>query len=736
MGRTRKRFLTQFIPVFFSLWLVSQAAAQTEARVIVNDEIVIERADAVSLDVYFSLRDMVGHAIPRAQVASAVVLLEDGTEATAQIEKPPYYIALVIDASGSQKDVLEEVQAAAIEAIESAPAEVQFAVIRLDENIRLLQPFTIDHAQVIAAVNRVEINDSGTCLYDVAITAVQALEQVAHDAPRRSMLLFTDGWDERRQGLGDACSQNTYDQLVSFASDRDVPVPIHTFGFASTRRRLNSDDLTELSRATGGLSAVGEDEVLSDLFQRIMADVESQWLARAQLLPTQGYHRGSLFVNLADGSPLLAAPVSLVASRSYQAPPEPVTIGLSDFIYEETADLFLFNVSLTSFQQVGSLRVEVIDQQNNVQVDRLIFNSPTLSQQIRLDTDKLAAGRRYITRVTPLHPSGRAVEDENGEALTVEHEFRYDPPVAVRFNIVSVEIEDEAAQFNFRTMAVDDDEAILTVRMRTDNGEQLGRFEGRLISQRGNEQVGKFIIAAPAESAVMTLDDTGGSYIIVVDALDRKGKILAADRYAFIHTSPDGPFVRFVNALADNPAIPILAAILLLLALLVGWLFGNARGRRVERRAARLARGIEIVPDVSLPAQRGAAGVGDIPLVKLSVLESPDETLPNGEGLEIRNFPYTIGREECDLTIAGDRHISRKHAKITYENGIFYILDYGSSNGTFVNEAQIAVNVPTPLSTDIGANIRVGKTTRLAFSEVATRPASASPTPPAEATVG
>ena len=222
------------------LLLPTLAQAQTAATVVVNDEIVIERADAVTLDVYFSLRDGDGQAIPRAQVASAVVQLEDGTQIDAQIEKPPYYIALVIDASGSQKDVLEDVRQAAIEAVEAAPEEVQFAVIRLDENIRLLQPFTADHDQVIDVVSQVEIDDSGTCLYDVAITAIQALEQVARDAPRRGMLLFTDGRDEKRQGLGEACSRNTYDQLVAFATERDVPVPIHSVGFASTQRRLNS----------------------------------------------------------------------------------------------------------------------------------------------------------------------------------------------------------------------------------------------------------------------------------------------------------------------------------------------------------------------------------------------------------------------------------------------------------------------------------------------------------------
>ena len=60
---------------------------------------------------------------------------------------------------------------------------------------------------------------------------------------------------------------------------------------------------------------------------------------------------------------------------------------------------------------------------------------------------------------------------------------------------------------------------------------------------------------------------------------------------------------------------------------------------------------------------------------------------------EIHSFEgknkITIGRSpSCDIQVVAEG-ISRKHVDITCENGDFYVVDHGSTNGTFVNEEQI-----------------------------------------------
>lgn len=47
--------------------------------------------------------------------------------------------------------------------------------------------------------------------------------------------------------------------------------------------------------------------------------------------------------------------------------------------------------------------------------------------------------------------------------------------------------------------------------------------------------------------------------------------------------------------------------------------------------------------------------------------------------------PFTIGRDEsCELHIA-DSRISRRHARVLSENGVWFVEDLGSSNGTRLN---------------------------------------------------
>src|SRR2546430_809798 len=57
--------------------------------------------------------------------------------------------------------------------------------------------------------------------------------------------------------------------------------------------------------------------------------------------------------------------------------------------------------------------------------------------------------------------------------------------------------------------------------------------------------------------------------------------------------------------------------------------------------------------------------------------------------IELRPDPMTIGRASaCNIRIA-DSGVSSKHAKIWCENGQYFLMDLGSTNGTFVNERDV-----------------------------------------------
>ena len=68
-----------------------------------------------------------------------------------------------------------------------------------------------------------------------------------------------------------------------------------------------------------------------------------------------------------------------------------------------------------------------------------------------------------------------------------------------------------------------------------------------------------------------------------------------------------------------------------------------------------------------------------------------------------------IGRDGkvCGLTLAQDKLISRRHARIFFQGGRYYLMDLGSKNGTSVNGRQIAARKAIPLSD--GAELRMGE---------------------------
>ena len=89
-----------------------------------------------------------------------------------------------------------------------------------------------------------------------------------------------------------------------------------------------------------------------------------------------------------------------------------------------------------------------------------------------------------------------------------------------------------------------------------------------------------------------------------------------------------------------------------------------------------------------------------------------------GTEFQIRNGESNIGRWDADNGIFPDvdldKHdpeakVSRRHARIIFENGKFSIEDLGSTNGTFVNRGRRLLPGNPHLLTD-GDEIIVGKT--------------------------
>ena len=140
------------------------------------------------------------------------------------------------------------------------------------------------------------------------------------------------------------------------------------------------------------------------------------------------------------------------------------------------------------------------------------------------------------------------------------------------------------------------------------------------------------------------------------------------------------------------------------LGLLWLFLFGMVRVIRMELRTAG-------APRVPVPAKpkskkaRAAASDGRPARGALSQLIVTEGSLV-GTRVALTGKPILIGRANDSTLVLTDDYASTRHARISESNGVWYLEDLGSTNGTYVGHTK--VTGPVPL--EAGVVIRIGKT--------------------------
>jgi pSer/pThr/pTyr-binding forkhead associated (FHA) protein len=77
-----------------------------------------------------------------------------------------------------------------------------------------------------------------------------------------------------------------------------------------------------------------------------------------------------------------------------------------------------------------------------------------------------------------------------------------------------------------------------------------------------------------------------------------------------------------------------------------------------------------------------------------------------GTRIALTGKPILIGRANDSTLVLTDDYASTRHARISETNGVWYLEDLGSTNGTYVGQSK--VEGPVPL--EAGVAIRIGKT--------------------------
>ena len=89
-----------------------------------------------------------------------------------------------------------------------------------------------------------------------------------------------------------------------------------------------------------------------------------------------------------------------------------------------------------------------------------------------------------------------------------------------------------------------------------------------------------------------------------------------------------------------------------------------------------------------------------------------------GSQIDLEHFPFSIGRaRECDFVIDSP-DVSRLHARFDFDHQQVYIMDLGSTNGTYLNNHPLEPNKQAKLRA--GDEINIGNVALLLFDDPAT----------------
>jgi pSer/pThr/pTyr-binding forkhead associated (FHA) protein len=95
---------------------------------------------------------------------------------------------------------------------------------------------------------------------------------------------------------------------------------------------------------------------------------------------------------------------------------------------------------------------------------------------------------------------------------------------------------------------------------------------------------------------------------------------------------------------------------------------------------------------IGTAAQDPSAPVMPSPTSALEVLDPARSSLQEGSRLPLEHYT-TIGRRDDNSVVIDDTFISGNHAEIVFDQGVWWLSDPGSTNGTFLNGSSVGSRV-------------------------------------------
>ena len=222
-------------------------------------------------------------------VAVAVVPFD---VAGAQVPADDVEVILAIDASESMLRAIDAAKVAAMEFVETMPAEVRIGVETFADTVTVLTPPTTDRALLTAQIDSIEA-DGDTALYDVVVTATQHFTPTAEN---KVLVLLSDGKDEG--------SLATLEDAIAAVQG------VHVEAISLTTAGTDLESLTALGPVTSAEDAAG----VSAAFARVASLLVEVIEPTAVPSSTEGVTTSAPATTVVAATPTVATTASVPAA--------------------------------------------------------------------------------------------------------------------------------------------------------------------------------------------------------------------------------------------------------------------------------------------------------------------------------------------------------------------------------------------------------------------------------------
>jgi len=216
-------------------------------------------------------------------------LFEDGIEQQIfqfESSSAPFDLVLLIDVSGSTREKVKLIRAAALHFVAAARLVDRIAIISFAGQPKLLSPLTLDRKVLQDAVEVIDTAAGDTKVYDATDFALKQLTRAKNPSRRTAIVLMSDGLDGGIPGVQGDGSILSYAELLSGV--REFDGVLYTLWLNTEYESLNPldtqpeafdtghDRTKEMAEAGGGVFyKVERLEDLAGTYERVVADLST-----------------------------------------------------------------------------------------------------------------------------------------------------------------------------------------------------------------------------------------------------------------------------------------------------------------------------------------------------------------------------------------------------------------------------------------------------------------------------